>query len=201
VNRSIAEILTDDGVTIRKGKMVCPKCGKKKVTASASKGIAKCWGCDAFWSENGDATPASHDWASYIVSRVASVAQDELPNNQAALDWLAYCRGLPVSNTDWLADNDLGALSGDIDISSIGYKARGIWSEEKSYRQARVEAVRSEAADKKGEGPADAPRPSKCYGNRYRYGRVRTQPHNHTHSVPAQQERVAQRGRLRLPRC
>jgi hypothetical protein len=94
--------------------------------------------------------PASHNWASCIVSRVASAAQDELPNNRAALDWLAYRRGLPVHNTDWLADNDLGALSGDIDISSIGYAARGIWSEEKSYRLTRVEALRIEAADKKG---------------------------------------------------
>ena len=63
-----------------RGKMTCPHCQARKITASESKDIAKCWGCSAFWSLEGEAIAPNGDWGIYLIGEIASRCQDHLPN-------------------------------------------------------------------------------------------------------------------------
>jgi len=138
VSRTIEEILETAGVTIRSGKMECPSCGDKKLTASASKGVAKCWGCGRAWTERGDSRTPERDWAAYILTTVAEECQQELLINGGALDWLKS-RGLPVDDLTWLEENDLGTLPGNLNLPSIKHHAKQLFDEWRADRHAEIE--------------------------------------------------------------
>lgn len=141
MSRSITEILEAAGVEIgHRSKMVCPRCEQRKLTMSVPKGLAKCWGCGAFWTEHGDTKSPERDWATYIVATVAETAQTEL-HTSLAKRWLAG-RGLPVNDDLWLEENDLGALPGDLPIRRIAAKARELFEEWQEAKNAEISKLK-----------------------------------------------------------
>ena len=142
--RDILDVLAAAGVELARGKMVCPKCEARKLTANSTKGIAKCWGCGKAWTVKGATTPPELDWATHIVSTIAGECQDHLPKCQIALDWLEH-RGLPVEDTRWLSDNDLGAVAWDIDVDAILGGAKILWAKERAQLCTEVDGLRADA--------------------------------------------------------
>jgi hypothetical protein len=139
----IWEVLAREGVERTRGKAMCPRCNTKKLSVSRFKGIAKCWGCGAFWSYTSEKTAPADDWVIYLVGAIAQACQDALLHDRDALDWLEH-RKLPVGNIDWLLDQDLGAVPSDIDISTITRKAGKLLAEESKRRlAAATEMVRT----------------------------------------------------------
>jgi len=142
--RDILDVLAAAGVEPAQGKMVCPKCDARKVTANSTKGIAKCWGCGMAWTVKGATTPPELDWATHIVSKIAGECQDHLPHCQIALDWLEH-RALPVEDTRWLADNDLGAVPWDIEVDAILAGAKSLWAKERAQLCSEADDLRAAA--------------------------------------------------------
>jgi ribosomal protein L37AE/L43A len=119
---SIHDVLARAGVEhaqASRGKMVCPVCKQRKVTASESKGIATCWGCEAHWTVTGEeSTAPDRDWGTYLLTRIASLCLDHLPACIEARDWLDH-RLIPTKSWEWLADQDLGAVPPILPIKDL----------------------------------------------------------------------------------
>ena len=74
--------------------MDCPRCRfEKKITASESKGVAKCWKCNATWTEKGAGGEST--WANALIRGLAERCQEYLENSIPAITWLVEKRGLP----------------------------------------------------------------------------------------------------------
>jgi ribosomal protein L37AE/L43A len=142
--RDILDVLEAAGVDPTRGKMVCPKCDAQKVSANSTKGIAKCWGCGMAWTVKGAVSPPELDWATHIVSTIAGRCKGHLPNCQIALDWLEH-RRLPIEDTRWLSDNDLGAVPWDIDVDAILAGAKMLWAKERQQLCTEAEGLRADA--------------------------------------------------------
>jgi hypothetical protein len=119
----LEQVLVDAGIEWRRGKMDCPECGERKVTASTSKGIAKCWGCEAFWSVS-TSTPEykAQEWAPWLIGQIASLSRTHLTEKTTTYDWLTLKRRLP-EDLDWLRAQDLGALDTKVDYKFIAKQA------------------------------------------------------------------------------
>lgn len=142
----IWEVLAREGVVRTRGKAMCPRCNTKKLSVTTFKGFAKCWGCGAFWSCSSDKTAPADDWVIFMIGSIGEACQDSLPHDRDALDWLEH-RKLPVDDTDWLLDQDLGAVPSDIDITTITRKAGKMLAEESKRRlAAATEMVRTAKA-------------------------------------------------------
>lgn len=141
MSRTIEEILTAAGVTISNGKMECPGCSEKKLTASHRKGVAKCWGCGRAWTERGDSRTPERDWAAHLLTTIAEACQACLPSDPGTLGWLAK-RGLPVDDTAWLEENDLGSLPGNLDISLLKHHAKERFNEWHSDKLKELESLK-----------------------------------------------------------
>src|SRR5262245_45325031 len=101
--------------------MDCPRCkGKKKITASESKGVAKCWKCGATWTENGAGRQST--WANNLIRTLAERCQAHLENSIPAFTWLVENRGLP-KDIDWLRAHNLGAVPKDINAAGLSTEA------------------------------------------------------------------------------
>jgi hypothetical protein len=132
---AILEVLEKAQVDVRGGgKLICPRCGEKKLSVSRSKGIAKCFAtnCTGFWSAHGDSAKADEDWATYLVGAVADECQEWLPSCQPALDYLEY-RKLPT-DPRWLFEQDLGAVPSWLGVEEISTEARRLWQQEHRHR-------------------------------------------------------------------
>jgi hypothetical protein len=112
------------------------------------------------WTVRGEKIPPSADWATHIVSSLAAICIESLPEDTAAKDWLNY-RGLPTSDSEWLADQDLGSIpfASELRLSSIRHRARELYNEQfaresadmadsiKSAKMLGAKAVRAAQAD------------------------------------------------------
>jgi hypothetical protein len=102
--------------------MDCPRCkAPKKLTANESIGVAKCWKCNAAWTENSGKHLGS--WAINLARGLAEQCQNYLPQSDACLEWLTDKRGLP-NDVKWLQAHYLGALPGNLETSSLISRAR-----------------------------------------------------------------------------
>lgn len=137
---TIYEVLAHAGIERGRDKMVCSVCQARKVTASEPKGIAKCWGCGAFWSVKGDYTSSDRDWAIDLIGAIASRCQDHLPKCIEALDWLDH-RRLPTKDAHWLADQDLGAVPPGLYFNDLVSTARNLLNETSALRQGQVNLI------------------------------------------------------------
>jgi hypothetical protein len=155
-HRDIFDVLAAAGIERTRGKMICPHCEKRAITANQTKGVATCWGCQVRWSVNNAVTPPAFDWAIQLVSDVATACMEDIESSQEAKDWLRH-RGLPVSDINWLIDNDLGTVPDYLDIQTISKSAKQLWAEDRQIRMAEVASLRTRANIVKGkEGRADA---------------------------------------------
>ncbi len=112
---SIREVLAKEGIEWR-SRMDCPRCkATKKVTANEGTGFAKCWKCNAAWTESGQAKGIA--WSNELVLKIAEQCQAHLPNSSLAMEWLTGKRGLP-KDTKWLQAHALGAMPKHLDIST-----------------------------------------------------------------------------------
>jgi hypothetical protein len=122
---SIFDVLERAGIERHRGKMVCCFCHERKVTASESRGVATCWGCDAHWNADQEAaTPPDRDWGIHILTKIAVKCQDHLRTCGPAMDWLEH-RRLPINEMDWLLDQDLGAVPNNLTAPMIEGVVRG----------------------------------------------------------------------------
>jgi hypothetical protein len=144
---SIYDVLASVGIQRTRGKMTCSQCHEPKVTASASKGIAKCWGCHAAWTVSGETLSTDHDWATYAIGTVASRCQTHLLQCRDALDWLEY-RHLPVGDEQWLRDMDLGAVPPSLHISDVVTMTRHVHAQGEIAQQEKVKLLHTAAAGK-----------------------------------------------------
>ncbi len=140
---NIKQILANEGV-VWASRMDCPRCkSEHKVTASESKGIAKCWKCNASWSDK--AGGPKHTWANTLVRGIAERCQAHLENSMPAFTWLVEKRVLP-SCADWLRTHQLGAIPKDLDAA--GFSAQAL-ENLRAEREAALETCEDEKSTKK----------------------------------------------------
>jgi Virulence-associated protein E len=144
---TIYDTLAAHGIQRTRGKMTCSQCREQKVTASESKGIAKCWGCGAAWTVSGETLSTDHDWATYAIGTIASRCQTHLLQCREALDWLEH-RRLPIEDKRWLLDMDLGAVPPSLYISDVVTQARHMHAQGESARQEKIKLLHTAAAGK-----------------------------------------------------
>ena len=141
----IYDVLRRAGVEVRPGRMVCPKCEHRSVTASADKGIAKCWKCEKVWTTNPDQKRAqSWDWAAILLTPLAEACKGDIGSDGDARMWLLD-RGLPIDDPEWLYEQDLGTIPCDLDRHLPGWiaKAKERLSEEISTFQIQAMGLRA----------------------------------------------------------
>jgi hypothetical protein len=145
---SIYDVLAKAGIARTRDKMVCPHCGAQKVTASESREIATCWGCNHHWfltSFNDDHVDPARDWGSFIVAKIASLSMDHLPQSATCRDWLFH-RLLPDSHSEWLAEQDLGAVPPNLPLLEIVRDAKQLLSDAATTAQQKIDASLADAA-------------------------------------------------------
>jgi hypothetical protein len=115
IRAEIHEVLARAGVEIRSGRMICPRCGDRKLTANTSRGIAKCWGCERFWTTDIDPeSKQAWDWATALMTPLAELCKSSLASDGDARMWLLD-RGLPIDDLDWIYEQDLGSVPRDLE--------------------------------------------------------------------------------------
>jgi hypothetical protein len=144
---SIYDTLAAAGVERTRGKMICSQCHERKVTASESKGVAKCWGCGTAWTVSGETLSADHDWAAYAIGTIASRCQTHLLQCREALDWLEF-RRLPIDDEQWLMEMDLGAVPPSLHIANVVTIARNMHAQGEIARQEKIKLLHTAAAGK-----------------------------------------------------
>jgi len=132
----IEELLTAMGVEWTKGKMICPKCGEKKLTASTTKNVAKCWGCEQVWYPGKEQT-GRVSWASVILADVVTWAQGYLPRSRPCLTYLRR-RLTDYLGAAWFIEHHLGARNMGYDVRPAAARAKEIW--QAAYDQALMAA-------------------------------------------------------------
>lgn len=124
----IREVLEREGIEWG-GRMDCPRCKQvKKVTANESIGVAKCWKCNATWTESGQKIGGA--WSNELVQKIAEQCQAHLPNSSRAMEWLTKRRRLP-KDVNWLQAHALGAMPKLLDISTALRTAKERFEEER----------------------------------------------------------------------
>jgi ribosomal protein L37AE/L43A len=142
----IKDILARAGIEYARGKkMVCPQCKERKVTASP-KGIAKCWGCGAFWTESTEETSPDSDWAIYLLTKIASKCQTHLLGCIEALDYLDH-RQIPINDKRWLLDQDIAAVPPGLKISNWVAMADALLKTAISSQQAIMKKIMQKVLD------------------------------------------------------
>jgi len=135
---NIKQILSQEGIQWA-SRMDCPRCkGEKKITASESKGIAKCWKCNTVWTEKGAGAEAT--WANTLIRALAERCQQHLENSIPAFTWLLEKRSLP-EDIGWLLAHDLGAIPKNINAAGLAAEAL---DNLKAERQSAVDACETE---------------------------------------------------------
>jgi hypothetical protein len=135
---NIRQILAQEGIQWA-GRMDCPRCKvEKKITASESKGIAKCWKCNATWTEKG--TGGESTWANALIRGLADRCQEYLEHSIPAITWLVDKRGLP-EDIAWLRAHNLGAVPKNINAAALSAEALDHLNAE---RQEAVDACETE---------------------------------------------------------
>jgi hypothetical protein len=140
----IYDVLARAGIEFARGKMVCSECKERKVTASESKGIAKCWGCGASWTEVAGAIHLDSDWGSYLITKIASRCQDYLSKSIEVQDYLDH-RRIPTNNKRWLEDQDIGAVPPLLQIKDIVLAASTLFQEAINRMEAERKELEPEA--------------------------------------------------------
>src|ERR1700722_19372260 len=131
---TIWEILKLNGIVRCKGKMICPLCHEKKVTASESHGVATCWGCNMHWTLNSEISNPAKDWATHLIARLSERCQNYLPQSIEAKDALMD-RELPINDFEWLEEQELGAVPTELYFEDIKTTATQLRDESLELQQ------------------------------------------------------------------
>lgn len=122
----IQQYLTSIGVEWHKGRMTCPKCGKKKLTASTARNVAHCWNPDcyeAFYPSKKHKYQVS--WGKTIILSLAAACQRHLESGPDTLAWFNEKRALDC-DANWLTNHDVGAFPPNFNFEVLIAKAKKV---------------------------------------------------------------------------
>ena len=111
----IYDVLSRAGVVTQTGRMTCPHCAKRNLTASADKGIAKCWSCNRAWTTKFEDEPKTNAWSwdSVLMNKLAEAVKADIEYDQEARMYLVD-RKIP-NDLEFFYENDLGTVPCDME--------------------------------------------------------------------------------------
>ncbi len=132
--------------TSQKGKLVCPECGERKLSAAAKKPVAQCFGCGlklTTWTDRDHYFSPGSTLIQVIANQCKDAMEQRSAEADSAYNYLTQVRHLPTSFR-WLWAHDVLCL----DIARVDLKAisRAV---DKSFHEAEDAAIG--AASGKGE--------------------------------------------------
>jgi len=108
--------------------MVCPKCGKEKLTANPKRNIAQCWACREKWYPS-KKHAYKVSWGCTIIRWLAAQSQKHLTEENPCTLWFRDKRKIEFGS-DWLIHHSVGSWPPGLDTTRIVARAREVLEED-----------------------------------------------------------------------